>query len=75
MEKQSFSISCREIKLKFSEFPNDLKMLAFLAGELPVSARFFSAFANVSTGDLMIQRGHLARGINTSGNHGPIAVG
>ena len=41
MEKQSFSISDREIKFKFSEFPNDLKMLAFLAGELPVSARFF----------------------------------
>lgn len=41
MEKQSFSISDREIKFKFSEFPNDFKMLAFLAGELPVCARFF----------------------------------
>ena len=50
MEKQSYSINKREIRFKFSEFPNDLKMLAFLAGELPVSARFFSAFANVSTG-------------------------
>ena len=36
---------------------------------------FFSTFANVSTGDYDDQRGHLARGINTSGNHGPIAVG
>ena len=38
MEKQSYSIGDREIRFKFSEFPNDLKMLAFLAGELPVSA-------------------------------------
>ena len=37
----------REIRFKFSEFPNDLKMLAFLAGELTLSARFFSTFANV----------------------------
>ena len=51
MEKQSYSIGNREIRFKFSEFPNDLKMLAVLAGELPVSAKFFSTFANVSTGD------------------------
>ena len=41
----------REVKFRFAEFPNDLKMLALLAGELPVSAKFFSTFANVSTDD------------------------
>ena len=51
MEKQSYSIGDREIRFKFSEFPNDSKMLAFLAVELPVCAKFFSTFANVSTGD------------------------
>ena len=62
MEKQSFSISDREIKFKFSEFPNDLKMLAFLAGELSVSARFFSTFANVSTGDYDNPKGTFGKG-------------
>lgn len=36
MEKQSYSISDREIRFKFCEFPNDLMVLAFLAEELPV---------------------------------------
>lgn len=40
-EKQTNSIDGREIKFKFSEFTNDFKMLAFLAGELPVCAKFF----------------------------------
>lgn len=51
MEKKNYSISGREIRFKSSEFSNDLKMLAFLAGELPVSAKFVSTFGNVSTGD------------------------
>ena len=51
LEKQSYSFGDREVRFKFSEFPNDLKMSAFLSGELPVSAKFFSTFANVSTGD------------------------
>lgn len=35
----------------FEELPNDMKMLAMLAGELSNSATFFSTFANVSTKD------------------------
>ena len=62
MEKQSYSIGNREIRFKFSEFPNDLKMLAFLAGELPVSPRFFSTFANVSTGDYDDPKGTFGKG-------------
>ncbi|KXJ19546.1 hypothetical protein AC249_AIPGENE18300 [Exaiptasia diaphana] len=49
IEKQTFQVSGVSVKFKFTEFPNDLKMLAFLAGELPVSAKYFSTFGNVST--------------------------
>ncbi len=37
------------IIILFSEFPNDLNMMAFLAGELSVSTKYFSTFANVNT--------------------------
>ena len=39
------------ITFKFKEFPNDMKMLAMLAGELPISAKYFSPFANVCKDD------------------------
>ena len=39
------------VKVKFvvSELHNDMKMLAFLGGELSNSAKYFSTFADVST--------------------------
>ena len=49
IENEVYFIMGREVKFRFAEFPNDLKMLALLAGELPVSAKVFSTFANVST--------------------------
>ena len=51
IENKVYFILGREVKFRFAELPNDLKMLALLAGELPVSAKFFSTFANVSTDD------------------------
>ena len=51
IKKTSFVVNGKEIKFEFSEFPNDLKMMAFLAGELSLSATYFSTFANVSTKD------------------------
>ncbi|PFX28347.1 LINE-1 retrotransposable element ORF2 protein [Stylophora pistillata] len=62
MEKKNYSINGREIRFKFSEFPNDLKMLAFLAGELPVSAKFFLTFGNVNTGDYDDPKGTFGKG-------------
>lgn len=62
MEKKNYSISGREIRFKSSEFSNDLKMLAFLAGELPVSAKFVSTFGNVSTGDYDDPKGTFGKG-------------
>jgi hypothetical protein len=37
------------VKFKIGELPNDMKMVAYLSGELSNSAKFFSSFANVST--------------------------
>ena len=51
VDKKVFHIDGRDIKFEFSEFPNDLKMIAFLAGELSVSAKYFSTHGNVSTAD------------------------
>ena len=36
-----------DVKFVFAELPNDMKMLAFLAGELSNSATYFSTFAKV----------------------------
>ena len=52
IERTTFSINGKNIKFRFSELPNDMKMLAFLAGELPNSATFCSTFANVSQSDM-----------------------
>ena len=53
IEKQVFSVNVNgtveSVKFCIAELPNDMKMLAFLAGELSNSAKYFSTFANVST--------------------------
>jgi len=41
----------KKVEFTLSELPNDMKMLAFLAGELSNSARYFSTFGDVHTGD------------------------
>ena len=51
IENKVYKIDEKDVKFCFSEFPNDLKMLAMLAGELTVSATYFSTFGNVSTTD------------------------
>ena len=47
LEGKVFAINGFHVTFKFQEFPNDMKMLATLAGELPNSARYFSTFATV----------------------------
>ncbi|XP_068748992.1 uncharacterized protein [Montipora capricornis] len=53
IEKNTYSVDCSgvsvDVKFCFSELPNDMKMLCFLAGELSNSATYFSTFADVST--------------------------
>ena len=39
------------VKFSFTELPNNMKMLAFLSGELSNSAKYFSSLANVSNDD------------------------
>ena len=39
------------VEFKLCELPNDMKMLCFLAGELSNSAKYFTTFADVNTGN------------------------
>ena len=52
IEKGSFHVNDAIIRFKFVEIPNDMKMLAFLAGELTNSAKYVSAFADISSDKL-----------------------
>lgn len=53
VEKTTYPVEYRgnsvDVKFRISELPNDMKMLAFLGGELSNAATYFSTFANVST--------------------------
>ena len=40
-----------QVEFKLESLPNDMKMLAFLGGELTNSASYFCTFANVNQGD------------------------
>ena len=52
IEKTIYHLTCSngtyKVKFIISELPNDMKMLAYLGGELSNSATFFSTFGNVS---------------------------
>ena len=52
IENTTYTISCNNenvsVKFLISELPNDMKMLAFLGGELSNSAKYFSSFGNVT---------------------------
>ena len=52
LESNVFPIQCNGVEyraeFKLSELPNDMKMIAFLAGELSNSAFYFSTFGNVN---------------------------
>ena len=62
IEKTTFQVNGTEVKFTFSEFPNDLKMLAFLAGELLVSATYFSTFGDVNTSNCDVVTGTFGSG-------------
>ena len=55
LEKEVFEVSVHnkicKIEFKVENLPNDMKMLAFLAGELTNSAYYFTTFANVNSSD------------------------
>ena len=66
IEKQVFStnVNGTVVKVKFciAELPNDMKMLAFLAGELSNRANYFSSFANVSLDNCKNANGSFGEG-------------
>ncbi len=53
IESATYTLTCKGspviVKFYISELPNDMKMLAFLGGELSNSAKYYSSFADVST--------------------------
>ena len=52
LEKKTYQIeNWLTITFKLEELRNDMKMLAMLSGELSISAKYFSPFANVSKDD------------------------
>jgi hypothetical protein len=55
IQRSSYSIVAKgdsiDVKFVFAELPNDMKMLAFLAGELTNSATYFSTFADVKVSE------------------------
>ena len=51
LEGKIFEIEGLSVTFQIKELPNDMKMIAMLAGELSISARYFSPFANVSKDD------------------------
>jgi hypothetical protein len=52
METNVFKVNDINVKFTFSELPNDMKMLCFLAGEPSNSATYFSTFGTVSVADM-----------------------
>ena len=52
IESKTFSVSVngkvKLVEFRIAELPNDMKMLAFLAGELSNAATYFSTFGNVT---------------------------
>ena len=62
IEQKTFEVNGTGVRFIFSEFPNDLKMLAFLAGELSVSATYFSTFGNVNTSNCHVISGTFGPG-------------
>ncbi len=65
IKKKSYSVLCKGepvvVKFVIGELPNDMKMLAFLGGELTNSATYFSTFADVSKDSI----------VNCKGTFGP----
>ena len=51
LERAEYEFEGMKYRFKLEELPNDMKMLAMLAGELTISAKYFSPLANVSLAD------------------------
>jgi len=51
LENNVFDVAGFKVEFSFGELPNDMKMLAYLSGELSNASTYFSSFANVSKQD------------------------
>ena len=62
IEPKVYDICGLRATFEFCEFPFDMKMLAFVAGELSNSAKYFSSFANVNKDDCNVRAGKVGLG-------------
>ena len=71
IEKKTYPIQVngKEVVLsfKFELLPNDIKYLAFLAGELSISASYFSPLADVKRMPSTVFKGLLVNFLKTNG--------
>ena len=63
------------LSFTFELLPNDMKYLAFLGGELSISASYFSPFADVMKADINNPQGKFGSDPETSGIPGNIMIG
>lgn len=54
IEQSSYVIENQIVTFAFELLPADMKWLAFISGELPNSAKYFSSFADVSTDTIQL---------------------
>ena len=60
------------MSFQFELLPNDMKYLAFLGGELSISASYFSPFADINKKDIANTQEILVQNLKTNGIHGNI---
>ena len=51
IESKSYTILGKNVTFSFDLLPRDMKLLAYINGELSNVAKYFSSFANVSKDD------------------------
>ena len=59
IESNTFSVGNKEVKVKFSLVPSDMKWLASFSGEMTNSGYYFSSFADVCQVDKSTLKGSL----------------
>ena len=50
IESKSYKVLGKNVTFSFDLLPGDMKLLAYINGELSNAAKYFSSFANVSPG-------------------------
>ena len=65
-KKSSGDIRTVNVRFQVSELPNDMKMIAFLCGEISNAAKYFLSFANVSSDNVNNLKGTFGNNKNST---------